>query len=215
MTDPADEKHRGDEKNRADEEARESGRPGGGKGRKDEVGKSGVYPMSGPLPQGPAELRTPAAWGQGERGAAGYEDSGRSELVYEQGQLLGGLDAGAPGSPPPAGLLIPPPAWEKALDDFSRQHRNCPVLIEEIRGEERRVAIENEPLTGISADRAGERDKIYVAVGSRPGQSHTHVIAAPRQLRIFVAPGEAPSAEVESADGTRTRLRCLEHRPAA
>ena len=34
-----------------DEEAkRESGNPGGGKGRRDETGKSGVYPMSGPLP---------------------------------------------------------------------------------------------------------------------------------------------------------------------
>lgn len=58
----------------------ESGQPGGGRGRRDEVGGSGVYPASGAeVPEG-ADVRTPAEWGQGDRGAAGYEDSGRSEL---------------------------------------------------------------------------------------------------------------------------------------
>jgi len=59
---------------------RESGRPGGGAGRKDKVGPSGVYPMSGPHPPGDAPLVWPGAWGQGKRGAAGYEDHGESEL---------------------------------------------------------------------------------------------------------------------------------------
>ncbi len=59
---------------------RESGVPGGGAGRRDEVGGSGVYPMSGPHPKGDAPVITPAAWGQGARGAAGYEDHGESEL---------------------------------------------------------------------------------------------------------------------------------------
>jgi hypothetical protein len=48
---------------------RESGLPGGGAGRKDEVGRSGIYPMSGPHPAGNAEIRGQASWGQGERGA--------------------------------------------------------------------------------------------------------------------------------------------------
>ena len=57
---------------------RGSGLPGGGAGRKDEVGGSGVHPASaGRAPEG-AETRTQAAWGQGERGAAGAEDSGSS-----------------------------------------------------------------------------------------------------------------------------------------
>jgi hypothetical protein len=64
---------------RGDQKA-ESGLPGGGKGRVDRTGKSGVYPASGPLPKGDAEIRTPAAWGQGERGAAGYTDHGDSEV---------------------------------------------------------------------------------------------------------------------------------------
>jgi len=63
------------------EKQRESGQPGGGAGRKDEVGVSGVYPMSGPHPEGDAPIVTPASWGQGERGAAGYEDHGESEIT--------------------------------------------------------------------------------------------------------------------------------------
>jgi len=48
--------------------------------RRDKVGPSGVYPMSGPLPPGNASLVWPGSWGQGKRGAAGYEDHGDSEL---------------------------------------------------------------------------------------------------------------------------------------
>src|SRR5690348_570464 len=75
-----------------DDERRESGMPGGGAGRKDEVGRSGVYPASGPYPPGEAEIRGQASWGQGERGAAGYEDHGGSGLSYSGGQLLGGYE---------------------------------------------------------------------------------------------------------------------------
>jgi putative phosphoribosyl transferase len=73
-------------------EARESGQPGGGAGRKDDVGRSGVYPTSGPYPEGSAEFRGQASWGQGERGASGYHDHGNSELFYRDGQLLGAYD---------------------------------------------------------------------------------------------------------------------------
>ena len=78
----------------------ESGVPGGGAGRRDEVGPTGVYPMSGGIPAGKhLEIRTPAAWGQGDRGAEGYNDSGGSELVMRDGQLLGGLTSGPGGNP--------------------------------------------------------------------------------------------------------------------
>jgi hypothetical protein len=53
----------------------------GGTGRRDEgVGGSGVYPASAGNAPEDAEIRTQAAWGQGDRGAAGYEDTGPSEL---------------------------------------------------------------------------------------------------------------------------------------
>jgi len=85
---------------RAGDARRESGQPGGGAGRRDEVGGSGVYPMSGGIPEGKhPDIRTPAAWGQGDRGAEGYNDSGGSELVMRDGTLLGGLTAGPGGEP--------------------------------------------------------------------------------------------------------------------
>src|SRR5437667_9461534 len=86
---------------RAGQDARrESGKPGGGQGRRDEVGPTGVYPMSAGIPPGKhLEIRTPAAWGQGKRGAEGYNDAGGSELVWRDGQLLGGLTSGPGGEP--------------------------------------------------------------------------------------------------------------------
>ena len=70
-------------KNGKRDKKRESGRPGGGAGRKDKVGPSGVYPMSGPHPRSDAPIVWPGAWGQGKRGAAGYEDHGESELNFD------------------------------------------------------------------------------------------------------------------------------------
>jgi hypothetical protein len=52
-----------------------------GQGRKEDVKGSGVYPVSGPHPAGDAEIKGQAEWGQGERGAAGYEDHGDSEAM--------------------------------------------------------------------------------------------------------------------------------------
>ncbi len=75
----AAEKERG-RSQQEEEIERESGLPGGGKGRRDEVGRSGVYPVS-EIEEAPddAVIRGQMEWGQGERGAAGYEDHGDSE----------------------------------------------------------------------------------------------------------------------------------------
>lgn len=59
-----------------------AGQPGGGAGRKERAGSQehGVFPASGPLPDDPdARYQDMASFGQGERGAAGYEDHGDSE----------------------------------------------------------------------------------------------------------------------------------------
>jgi hypothetical protein len=65
-----------------EDERNESGLPGGGIGRRDETGKSGVYPASASQgASGEAQVHGEAGWGQGERGAAGYEDSGDSEII--------------------------------------------------------------------------------------------------------------------------------------
>lgn len=63
-----------------EERKRESGMPGGGQGRVDDVRGSGVYPASGPWPAGNVPVKSMASWGQGKRGAAGYENHGESEL---------------------------------------------------------------------------------------------------------------------------------------
>src|SRR5437762_12138836 len=98
MSDRSKKTSRRDPSPNDDERRRASGKPGGGQGRRDEVGPTGVYPMSAGIPPGKhLEIRTPAAWGQGKRGAEGYNDAGGSELVWRDGQLLGGLTSGPGG----------------------------------------------------------------------------------------------------------------------
>ncbi len=64
------------------ESRRESGMPGGGQGRKDEVGKTHVYPLSGDeMPSGDELVRTPGEFGQRGRGLEGYYDHGDSEAL--------------------------------------------------------------------------------------------------------------------------------------
>lgn len=89
---PVDEKGESETRQR-----RECGVPGGGQGRQDQIEKSGVYPVS--ASEGAdkdAMVHGEASWGQGERGAAGYEDSGGSELIY-LGEDLGVIGGGTEG----------------------------------------------------------------------------------------------------------------------
>jgi hypothetical protein len=92
-------KRNADDKTRNAEVGRrlESGMPGGGQGRKDKIEKSGVYPVSAlEGARSDAMVHGEASWGQGERGAAGYEDSGGSELIY-LGEELGVIGGGTEG----------------------------------------------------------------------------------------------------------------------
>ncbi len=95
-------------KSRAEDPNRETGQPGGGQGRIDVVGHSGVYPGSGPYPEGDVPVRTPAEFVHGQRDEDGREVEGGSELVYlkEEGILLGGW------TPPPSG---PPQASKPVI----------------------------------------------------------------------------------------------------
>ena len=72
--------------------ANESGEPGGGRGRSDHVGRSPVYPGSGPWPSGNVEIRTPDSFVHGDRDDQGREIAGGSEpIYYNQEVLLGDL----------------------------------------------------------------------------------------------------------------------------
>ncbi|MGE5334677.1 MAG: hypothetical protein ACM3N4_08255 [Nitrososphaerota archaeon] len=72
-----------EERKQQPEKPEESGLPGGGIGRRDEPGHTGVYPMSAPEGASPdAPIKGEMGWGQGERGAEGYYDSGSSETMH-------------------------------------------------------------------------------------------------------------------------------------
>ncbi|MGH7444528.1 MAG: hypothetical protein ACREKM_06615 [Longimicrobiales bacterium] len=72
-----------DRKPRARRQDQESGEPGGGAGRRDEAGGSGVYPASGSDAPEDAVVRTPGEWGKG----AGGVESGPSELHFTDEEL--------------------------------------------------------------------------------------------------------------------------------
>ena len=84
----------------SDADRRDSGQPGGGQGRVEVPGETRVHPLSAGIdPDRHDEIRTQAEWGQGARGAEGYEDTGGSELTMRDGQVLGGLTSGPSGEP--------------------------------------------------------------------------------------------------------------------
>ena len=62
----------------------EGGHPGTGAGRRDEPGRSGVYPYGSPDAPADAEQIVAGRWGQGDEGS--YEDQGESELSVEKRQ---------------------------------------------------------------------------------------------------------------------------------
>jgi hypothetical protein len=60
----------------------ESGSPGGGVGRIDAPGHTGVYPLSADQGASPEAVIEPEhAWGQGALGVEGYEESGDSGIT--------------------------------------------------------------------------------------------------------------------------------------
>ncbi len=79
------------------DEKRESGMPGGGTGRRDEIGHTGIYPYSASEGvSGDAPVLAEGALGQGERGVEGYQDSGGSgfDATFDSGASAGSGGAG-------------------------------------------------------------------------------------------------------------------------
>jgi hypothetical protein len=191
---------------------RESGEPGGGRGRREVVRGSGVYPASGPLPRGRAPVRTEAEWGQGTRGAAGYEDSGRSGLnlprsgrcrtAARQGAISGRKQPAAP-SPGPAGREIPRNQWARFFNAFSKDHDGWIARIEVISdgknsGEETRSL----PLLGITVDtKPGAGNTTSIIMGVQPNVHLTHMVTRTKQIRINE---DEQEIHIESASGDKT-----------
>jgi len=196
---------------------RKSGEPGGG--RRDEVGRSGVYPMSGPHPPGDAPIRGQMEWGQGERGTAGYYDHGGSELSYQGGQLLGGLTAGPSGAPGPDPwaherdrLLtceIPRDEWPAFFDSCSRQHEGWLVTLEVIDPETGWQSMARDcALSGVTAElRQAGKDTISILLGKIPTDLSHPISTVTRVWLKRTAEGAVEAVAFESAAGRNTILR--------
>ena len=62
----------------------------GGKGRKDEVGHTGIYPATGPYPEGDAEIITPGEINNGATGEHPDESRQQDEPETTENDALGG-----------------------------------------------------------------------------------------------------------------------------
>jgi hypothetical protein len=95
----------------ATDERRDSGMPGGGAGRRDEIGHTGIYPYSASQgASGDAPVIAEGAFGQGDRGVEGYDDSGSSgfDAFFDQGTSstsAGGLMGDSPADQAGAGSI--------------------------------------------------------------------------------------------------------------
>ena len=183
----------------------ESGTPGGGQGRRDEVGRSGVYPFSSPRAPERAEVRAAGGWGQGERGAAGYEDHGGSQLTYEGGQLLGALDEGGgnlAALSETGSVEIPAEEWLSFFNGFSRQHEGWLASLTVIQRGEQKTEVRDCRLEGVSADHLTARDEIYLSVERRDGGHITHPVKNPMRV-VFRRDlkGAHEGIDIFSADG--------------
>lgn len=131
--------------------------------RKDEVGCSGVHPLTRLDAGKDAEVRTAVSFGQGERGARGYK--GGPELIYDGGQVLGGLEKHGSLGAYWVGEIVetPPEAWIGFFDSVSRQYEGRLASIEITQGNQKRIALQDRLLEGISCDHLGTRDEIYLS----------------------------------------------------
>lgn len=187
--------------------------------RRDEVGRSGVYPMSGPHAFGDVPIRGQMEWGQGERGVAGYYDHGGSELSYEGGQLLGGLTAGPSGAPGPdpgaherdrlLTFEIPREEWPAFFDSFSRQHEGWLVTVEVIDPDTGWHSLARDcALSGVTAElRQPGKDTVSIVLGKMPTDL-SHPISAVTRVWLKKTPeGAAEAIAFESATSSNTILR--------
>jgi hypothetical protein len=177
------------------------------KTRKDYVGKSGVYPMSGPHPAGPAPIRGQMEWGQGERGAAGYYDHGSSELSMESGVVLGGFDQNWPSSAE-IGTAIPPISeipvaeWPAFCAWITENFRGVVIHIEREERGETTIAARERPFEELIAHiLENSVAAITIVAEGKPRKIRLNV-AGPQRLKLYRNPAGWPTqVEIGYANG--------------
>lgn len=176
---------------------------------RDEVGRSGVYPASGPFPAKEVPIRGQMEWGQGERGAAGYEDAGSSELSYQGGMLLGGLDAEwaevfrKNAIPATEGREIPLAAWPLFCEWFSRHYAGVATTI---------TFTDGHPGFPVAANRLAlvkmwarvmenKVDAISVELDRKPNDYLLNLTGVNKMTYFTQSDGEPKSLSMERAEG--------------
>jgi len=180
-----------------------------GRRRKEEVGRSGV-PFTRPDAPRDTQVRPAGSFGQGERGARGYESHGGSELTYEGGQVFGGPEKDGSLAAHSGGDIVEIPAeqWIGFFDSFSRQHEGWLASIEITEGNAKRTELRDRPLEGISCDQIGARDEIYLSFDGGEGVNLTHPVRNPMKV-VFRRDieGAHEGIDLNSADGSLTSVR--------
>lgn len=179
------------------------------KTQRDEVGRSGVYPVSGPLPDKDAPVRGQMEWGQGERGAVGYEDHGSSELSYQGGALLGGLDEewasffGNNNQEASEGREVPLEVWTLFCDWFGRHYLGITTTITYTDGQPGfPTAARRLPLVKLAA-RVMENKvaAISVQLDRKPNDFLLNITDVKRMTYFTEANGKPKSLHIEKTDG--------------
>ncbi len=189
------------------EKKKDIGAPGGGAGRVEEAGGSGVYPASGPWPKENAPFEGEMSWGQGKRGQAGYNDSGDSEITPPEQQ-----QRGAPSSAGRSGLQtqeIPREQWVSFFDSFSRQHRGwlVDVTVSED-GQKAQPEARGLPLQAVAvSDKPGDDNTISIILGRESPSSVTRSVSGVRRVLLEkTAAGADAGLMIEGRDG-KTHLQ--------
>src|SRR5688572_27976589 len=187
-----------EESNRGTRRTREeTGRPGAGKGRREEVRGSGIYPASGPLPPGRARVKTPASMGRHGTVTRSVGAAGVAARKTTSGELITAVSANAMPKQVAARKSlaqfaqqapreIPLSQWQSFLDDFSIQREGWLTEVEVFEPDEpAHFVARGLPLGGISVDldpHAGPT--AIIVLGKEPGEHITHMIATMRRITL-------------------------------
>ncbi len=174
--------------------------------RRDVVGRSGIYPATGPFPPGSAEVRLAGSLGQGERGAAGYYDHGSSEMTYTGDTVLGALSGNESGPRTSVDLLallqpgdIPRERWLNFFNDLDKALNGVLVTVELREGGQSSVLQRDMPIDGFGADVKARELIIDIGVGQTRDDLVIHTVSA---NRVTVRDGgDRRLLEIEADDG--------------
>jgi hypothetical protein len=108
---------------------------------------------------------------------------------------------------------IPRREWRQFLDEFTREHQGWQVVVEVDDPEAgSQVEAHDLPLQGIAAD---EHD-VAVIVGEEVNPALTHIIHGARSLWVReTSRGNVSTLEIQSTDGSKTRVRLTQVPQAA